>query len=111
MTRLGNNGGICYRKGRDMSHRVEIFSAAPVANPKPFLPGTFEAGIVPFTFRTQSIDSFELQTVPVNGETIIIGDRLVLGTAAIFLAVVPVFVVTGTLAGFSLTERTAVFLT
>ena len=93
-----------------MGDGIEIRGAVAVANPEPFPPGALEAGVIPLTFRAKSIDALETQALTVNGEAVVVGKGLVLGTAAVFLAVVPVFVVTGALTGFGLAEGAAVFL-
>ena len=93
-----------------MSKRIQVGGAAGVTDPKALLIGSLKARMVAFTFGTQSISVFELRALPVNGKPVAIGDRFVFGAASVFLAVVPVFVVTGAGAGFGLAERTAKLL-
>ena len=93
-----------------MSHRIEIGCAFPVADPKTFLTRGFETGVIPFALGSQSVDTLKTQAVAVNGKPIIVGNGLVFGTTPVFLAVVPVFVIAGTLARFGLAEGTAEFL-
>lgn len=94
-----------------MGNCVEIFGAVAVVDPQAFLPGAFESGIIPFALRAESIDALKAQTITVNGEAVVVGDGFVPGTASVFLTVVPVFMLTGTLACFGLAERAAIFLT
>ena len=51
-----------------------------------------------------------METAAVNGKPVVCGNSLVLGTASVLLAVVPVFVVTRANTGFGLAEGAAVFL-
>lgn len=94
-----------------MSHRIEIGRAVPLVDPKTFLTRGFETGVISFTFCSQSVDTLKTQAIAINGKTIIVGNRFVFGTAPVFLAVAPVFVIAGTLPGFGLAEGTADFLT
>ena len=93
-----------------MSHRIEIGCAVPIADPKTILTRGFETGVISFTFCSQSVDTLKAQAVAINGKTIIVGNGFVFGTTQVFLAVVPVFVIAGTLASFGLAEGTAEFL-
>lgn len=79
-------------------------------NPQTLLAGSLKARIVTLTFGTESVSSLEGKAVTVNGKTVIIGNGNVLGTAPVFLAVVPVLVIAGAGRGFGLTERTVEFL-
>lgn len=108
---FGKDGGTSDRESRNVSNRVQIGGAVEVANPKTFLAGTLKAGIVTLALGSESVDTLEAETVAVNGKTVVVGNVLVLCTATVFLAVVPIFVVTGALTGFRLAEGTAVFLT
>ena len=93
-----------------MSNGVKIGGTVAVMNPQPLLPGSLKAGVVTLTFGTESVSSLEGKAVTVNGKTVIIGNGNVLGAAPVFLAVVPVLVITRTRGRFGLTERTAEFL-
>ena len=107
MTAAGKDGGVSDREGGNVRDGVEICSAAAVADPQALPACGLEAGVVAFALCTQSIDPLETQTVAVDGETAVVGNGLVLCAAAVFSAVVPVFVVAGALPGFGLAERTA----
>ena len=93
-----------------MRQCIEIGSACAISYPQSLLTCGLEAGIVAFAFGAQRVDALELQAVTVNGKAVGVRDRFVLGTASVLLAVVPVWVVTGALSGFGLTERAAEFL-
>ena len=51
-----------------------------------------------------------MQAFPVNGKSVVCWNGLILGTATVLLAVIPVLVVAGANAGFGLAEGAAVFL-
>ena len=104
------NGGQRNRQSRDMSYCVEVCRAVSVTHPQPFLTCGFEAGIVSFALCTQGIDTLKTQAFPVNGKPVVCWNGLILGTAPVFLAVIPVFVVTRANTGFGLAEGAAVFL-
>ena len=93
-----------------MSQRIEVRRACAAAHPQPFLTCGFEAGVITLTLCTQGIDTLKTQAFPVNGKSVVCWNGLILGAAPVFLAVVPVFVVTRANTGFGLAERTAVFL-
>lgn len=57
-----------------------------------------------------SVDALKINAISVNRKAVVRKDRNRFGTAPVFLAVVSVFVVTGTSGGFRLTERAAIFL-
>ena len=107
---LGDHSGIGHRESGNVGDGVEICGTVAVADPKALLPGGFEAGVIPLTFRAQGVGSFELQALAVDGEAVVVRDGPVLGTAAVLLAVVPVFVVAGALAGLGIAERTTILL-
>ena len=104
------NGGQRNSQGRDMSQRIEVCRAGSIAHPQPFLTCGFEARIVTLALCTQGVCSLETEAATVNGKSVVIGNDFIFRAATVFLAVVPVFVVAGTFAGFGLTERAAVFL-
>ena len=104
------NSGQSNSQGIDMSQCVEVRRADAVAHPRPFLTCGFEAGIVTLTLRPQGIRPLEIETAAVNGKPVVIGNGLIFRTAPVFLAVVPVFVVTRANTGLGLAERAAVFL-
>lgn len=51
-----------------------------------------------------------MQAFPVNGKSVVCWNGLILGTATVLLAVIPVFVVAGANTGFGPAEGAAVFL-
>ena len=51
-----------------------------------------------------------MQAFPVNGKSVVCWNGLILGTATVLLAVIPVLVVAGANTGFGLAEGAAVFL-
>ena len=104
------NGGQRNSQGRDMSQRIEVCRAGSIAHPQPFLTCGFEAGIVTLTLRPQGIRPLEIETAAVNGKPVVIGNGLIFRTAPVFLAVVPVFVVTRANTGLGLAEWAAEFL-
>ena len=93
-----------------MGYCVEIRSACTVPYPHTFLTCGFEAGIVALTLCPQGIRPLEIETAAVNGKSVIVWNGLILGAAPVFLAVVPVFVVTRANTGLGLAEGAAVFL-
>ena len=78
-----------------MSNGVEIGNTVAVMNPKALLTGVLKAGVVTLTFGPESVSSLKGKTGAVNGKTVVIGNSDILGAAAVFLAIVPVLVVTG----------------
>ena len=102
MTGIVHHGCICNGKRGDVGNGVEISGAVGVAHPEPFLPGSFETGVVPFTLGTQGVDTLEAEAFAVNGKAVVIGDGSVLGATAVLLAVVPVSVVARALPGLGL---------
>lgn len=94
-----------------MSDGIEVFSAPAVMNPKSGLTGILEAGIIKFAFGTESVGALEGGAGSVDGEAVVIRDGDVFGAAAVLLAVVPILVIAGALAGSGLTEGTAELLT
>ena len=104
------NGGQRNSQGRDMSQRIEVCRAVSATHPQPFLTCGFETGIVTLALCTQGVCSLETEAATVNGKSVICWNGLILGTALVFLPIVPVFVVAGANAGFGLAEGAAVFL-
>ena len=104
------NGGQRNRQGGDVGQRIEICRACAVAHPQPFLSRRLKAGVVSFTLCTQGIDTLKTQAFPVNGKSVVIGNGFIFRAAPVFLAVIPVFVVTRANTGFGLEEGTAEFL-
>ena len=104
------NGGQRNSQGRDVDQRIEVCHAVSVTHPQPFLTCGFEAGIVTLTLCTQGVCPLETEAAAVNGKSVIVWNGLILGAAPFFLAVVPVFVVTGANTGLGLAEGAAVFL-
>ena len=93
-----------------MSQCVEVCRAVSIAHPQPFLTCGFEAGIVALTLRPQGVSPFKIEAAAVNGKSVVIGNGFIFRAASVFLAVVPVFVVTRANTGFGLAEWAAVFL-
>lgn len=62
------------------------------------------SSIVTLTFCTQSIDTLKTQAFPVNGKSVVCWNGLILGTATVLLAVIPVIVIAGANTGFGLAE-------
>ena len=104
------NGGQRNSQGRDMSQRIEVCRAGSIAHPQPFLTRGFEARIVTLALCTQGVCSLETEAATVNGKSVVIGNGFIFRAASVFLAVVPVFVVTRANTGLGLAERAAVFL-
>ena len=104
------NGGQRNSQGRDMSQRIEVCRADSIAHPQPFLTCGFEARIVTLALCTQGVCSLETEAATVNGKSVVIGNGFIFRAAPVFLAVVPVFVVTRANTGLGLAERAAVFL-
>ena len=104
------DSGKSHSQGRNVGKGVQIGGTVCVTNPKTFLTGSLKAGVVAFTFGAKGISPLEMRAFPVNGKPVGLRDRFVFGAAPVFLSVVPVFVVTGTAAGFGLAERTAKLL-
>ena len=50
----GSNG-----QQRNVGKGIQVFNRMPIAYPKPFLSGSLESGIVPFTFRSERKNGFE----------------------------------------------------
>ena len=94
-----------------MGDRIKVFSGDTVFDPKTLLPGRFEARVVTFTFRPQSVHGFECDGIPVNGKPVVIRDGDIFGTAAILFAVIPVVVITRANPGFTALERATELLT
>jgi len=72
-------------KQSDMRNCVQILSRPNTVYPEPFLTGVLESGIIPFSFRAQSINHFEGYTFAINGKTVIIRNCHIFGAAAAFL--------------------------
>ena len=104
------NSGQRNRQGGDVGQCVEVCRAVSVTHPQAFLTCGFEAGIVTLALCTQGVCPLETEATAVNGKPVIVWNGLIFRAAPVFLAVIPVFVVAGTFAGFGLTERAAVFL-
>ena len=93
-----------------MGHSVEDCRAGSIAHPQPFLTCGFEARIVTLALCTQGGCSLETEAATVIGKSVVIGNGFIFRAALVFLAVVPVFVVTRANTGLGLAERAAVFL-
>ena len=104
------NGGQRNSQGRDVDQRIEVCHAVSVTHPQPFLTCGFEAGIVTLTLCTQGVCPLETEAAAVNGKSVIVWNGLIFRAAPVFLAVVPVFVVTRANTGLGLAEGAAVFL-
>lgn len=110
MTGTGEDGGAGNAQGGDMSQRIQVGGAGGVTDPKALLPGRLKTRVVALAFGAQRIGALEMRAFPVNGEPIVIWDRLVFCAASVFLAIVPVFVVGGTFAVSGLAKGTAKLL-
>ena len=104
------NSGQRNRQGGDVGQCVEVRRACAIAHPQPFLTCGFEAGIVTLALCTQGVCSLETEAAAVNGKPVIVWNGLVFRAAPVFLAVIPVFVVTRANTGLGLAEGAAVFL-
>ena len=104
------NSGQRNRQGGDVGQCIEVCRACAVAHPQSFLTCGFEAGIVTLTLRPQGVSPFKTEAAAVNGKPVVIGNGLVFCAAPVFLAVIPVFVVTRANTGLGLTEGAAEFL-
>ena len=93
-----------------MGQRIEVRRAVSVTHPQPFLTCGFETGIVALTLRPQGVCSLKIEAAAVNGKSVVIGNGFIFRAAPVFLAVVPVFVVTRANTGLGLAERAAEFL-
>ena len=93
-----------------MGQRIEVCRACVIAHPHPFLACGFETGIVTLTLCPHGVSPFKIEAATVNGKPVIVWNGLVFRAAPVFLAVVPVFVVTRANTGLGLAERAAVFL-
>ena len=98
------NGGQRNRQGGDMSQCVEICRTCAVTHPQSFLTCGFEAGIVALALRPQGVSPLKTQAFPVNGKSVVCWNGLILGTATVLLAVIPVIVIAGANTGFGLAE-------
>ena len=108
--RAGADSGKSHSQGSDVSQSVQVGGAVCVTNPETLLAGSLKAGVITFTFGAQSISLLEAGAFPVNGKSVSIWNGFVLCAASVLLAVVPIFVVTGTRAGYGLTKRAAKLL-
>ena len=79
-------------------------------NPKSFLAGILEAGVIALTFRTEDVGALEGSAGSVDGKAVIIRDGDVFGAAAVLLPIVPILVITRTFTGFGLPEGAAKLL-
>ncbi len=110
MAGVVSDSGTGHGQGSDVGQRIQIGGAAAVTNPEALLAGSLKAGVVSLAFGTQGICALEVRTFPVNGKTVVRGNRFVLGAALMLLVVIPVFVVAGASSRFGLPERAAEFL-
>lgn len=100
MIRFSDESGISNGKQSNMSNGIEIFCSIFTVNPKPLLTGLLETSIVSFNFGSERINFLKRNTLTVNGKSIIIGNGNVFCAAFVLLAIVPVFMITGTTDGF-----------
>ncbi len=77
MTGTGEDGGAGNGQGGDMSQRIQVGGAGGVTDPKALLPGRLKTRVVALAFGAQRIGALEMRAFPVNGEPIVIWDRLV----------------------------------
>ena len=104
------NGGQRNRQGGDVGQCIEVCRAVSVTHPQAFLTCGFEARIVTLVLCTQGVCPLETEAAAVNGKSVIVWNGLIFRAAPVFLAVVPVFVVTRANTGLGLAEGAAVFL-
>lgn len=69
--RAGKDSGQSNSQSRDVSQGIEVGGTGSVANPKAFLSGGFEAGVIPFAFGSQGISSLERKTTAVNRKSVV----------------------------------------
>ena len=93
-----------------MGNGVEVFDGFTVSDPKALLAGGLKAGIVAFALGSQGIDGLKSDGAPIDGEPVVVGDGDVFGAAPVFLAVIPIFMVTRTRIGFGVFVRATEFL-
>ena len=74
--------------------RIQVDGAVGVMNPEPFLSGVLETRAVLLARRSEGIDALKPQAAAVNRAAIIAWNRFIFGTASVFPASVPAFVVT-----------------
>ena len=79
-----------------MGDRIQVLDRTHVANPNPFLTGDLKSGVIALTLGTERINGLKGDTIPVDGEPVVIGDGNVLGTATVLLAVMESWMITGT---------------
>lgn len=79
-----------------MGKRIQISDGEFVSYPHPFLPRIFEPGIVTFAFCAEGVITFKVYAVPVDGESQVVRNGNVFGAAAVFSAIIKVFVMAGT---------------
>lgn len=108
---MGQNGGRCDSKQRDVRNRAQILSGSKAARPKTLLTGRLKTGVVSLAFCAQRIRRFESEAVSVNGEAIIVGYVQIFGAAAVFLSIMVSRMIAGTCGiVFGLAEWTAKLL-
>ena len=83
-----------------MSDGVQILCGIKSANPKTFLTGAFETGIVTFGFGSESVDFLEGDAITINGKAVIVGERNIFCAASVLLAIIPILVIARTLSAF-----------
>ena len=94
-----------------MRNGVEIFSRLSVSDPKSFLGGGFELGVIPLTLCSQGIDRLKGNGIPLDGEPVIIRQCHIFCTACGFGTLVETFMTAWTVMQMRCTlVRTAVFL-
>ena len=91
-----------------MSNCIKIFNRIAAADKNSFPTCLLKARIVSFGFCSESINGFISY---INGTPVIIGNSYVFCATAVFLAVIPTFVIARASTAFRTLKRTAVFLT
>ena len=94
-----------------MSNCIKIFNGITAADKNSFPTCLLKARIVSFGFCSESINRFISYWASVNGKSVIIGNSCVFCATAVFLAVIPTFVIARASTAFRTLKRTAVFLT
>ena len=71
-----------------MRDRIKIFGCVHTVNPKPFLSGLLETGVVAFGFGSEGVDFFERDTIAVNRKSVTVVNGNIFCATLVFLPVV-----------------------
>ena len=83
-----------------MSNCIKIFYRIAITNKNSFTACLLKSWIVSFSFGSESINGFKGYWASVNRKPVIIGNSYVFSATAIFLAIIPTFVITRAVAIF-----------